>query len=276
MARHAQRRDDARPEQDRAPGRDRRRLRADRLLALQRALHAADLRRAAELVAPGCGTASTTARSRASSSRSRRSTSRRSRGNLPSAPALMGNTVALEAGVDARALAHFMMELFEEAGLPPGVINFVPGSGAEVGDAGARAPATSPASTSPAPPRCSRAVADDRRQHRALPQLSAHRRRDRRQGLRLRASLGRVAALVTALVRGAFEYQGQKCSAASRAYVPEVAVARGRERLATAVARSRWATPADFAQLHGRGDRRALVRTHRRLHRRGEEVDERE
>ena len=63
-------------------------------------------------------------------------------------------------------------------------------------------------------------VADGRREHHRLPRLPAAGRRDRRQGLRDRAPVGRPGVLTTALVRGAFEYQGQKCSAASRAYVP--------------------------------------------------------
>ena len=83
LARDAQRRHHARPVEDGARGRDRRRLRADRLLALQSALPGADLRRAAGLVARACGTSPTTARSRASCSRSRRSTSPRSAATSP-------------------------------------------------------------------------------------------------------------------------------------------------------------------------------------------------
>ena len=67
--------------------------------------------------------------------------------------------------------------------------------------------------------------------------------------------------LRTALVRGAFEYQGQKCSAASRAYVPAQRLGRG---CATSSSAQTEALPmgdvADFSQLHGRGHRRALVR----------------
>ena len=78
LARHGQRRHHARPVEDGLPGRDRLRLRADRLLALQPLLHAAALRRAAVVARPGSGTASSTGRSRGSSSPSRRSTSPRS------------------------------------------------------------------------------------------------------------------------------------------------------------------------------------------------------
>ena len=109
VARHAQRRDHARPVEDRLPGRDRLGLRADRLPAVQRALRRAAARRAADLVARACGTGSTTGRSRASSTRSRRSTSPRSPATCPRRPALHGQHGGLEAVADAavrRALHH--------------------------------------------------------------------------------------------------------------------------------------------------------------------------
>ena len=157
VARDAQRRDDARPVEDRAPGRDRRRLRADRLLALQRPVHA---------------------RGSTRSSRSRRQgvwnrmeyrplegfvfavtpfNFTAIGGNLPTAPALMGNTVIWKPASTACYSAHFLMQLLEEAGLPPGVINLVYGPARDDRRRRARAAATSPASTSPARPASSTA-----------------------------------------------------------------------------------------------------------------------
>ena len=124
-----ERRDDARPVEDRAPGRDRRRLRADRLLALQRRVHDADLRGAAASRRRASGTGSSTGRSRASSSRSRRSTSPRSAATSRPRPALMGNTVVWKPASTAAYSAHFVMQLLQEAGLPDGVINLVYGDG---------------------------------------------------------------------------------------------------------------------------------------------------
>ena len=112
-------------------------------------------------------------------------------GNLTSSPALMGNVVLWKPASTAMLSAYYLMRLFQEAGLPDGVINLVYGSGADDRRRGAREPATSPASTSPARPGLQRHVEDGRRQHRPLPQLPAHRRRDRRQGLHRRPPLRR-------------------------------------------------------------------------------------
>ena len=106
--------------------------------------------------------------------------------------------------------------------MPPGVINMLPGDGLDVSEVALAHPDlagihfTGSTADVPAP------VADRRREHRVVPLLPAHRRRDRRQGLRRRPPVSADPdVLRTALIRGAFEYQGQKCSAASRAYVAQ-------------------------------------------------------
>ena len=164
-------------------------------------------------------------------------------GNLPGSAALMGNTVVWKPASTAAYSAHFLMKLFEAAGLPPGVINLVYGSGAEIGD---------PALASPRPrrrplhrldTRLPVDVEDDRLEHRELPQLSAHRRRDRWKGLHRRAPVRRR--------RG-----GRDGDRARQLRVPgtevlrRVARVRALESLArdpgasrrTRCARSRWAT----------------------------------
>ena len=112
-------------------------------------------------------------------------------GNLPTAPALMGNTVVWKPSPTQQFAAHFLMRLLEEAGLPPGVINLVTGDGIPVSEVAladrdlAGIHFTGSTAGLPAP------VADGRGEHRELPRLPADRRRDRRQGLRRRARLGR-------------------------------------------------------------------------------------
>ena len=141
-------------------------------------------------------------------------------GNLPTAPALMGNTVVWKPAPTQQFAAHFLMALLAEAGLPPGVINMVTGDGIAVSDVvlGSRDLAGIHFTGSTRVfQHLWRTVGDRIDSYRTYPRLVgetggkdfvfAHPSAD-------------CAALVTALVRGAFEYQGQKCSAASRAYIP--------------------------------------------------------
>ena len=141
-------------------------------------------------------------------------------GNLPTAPALMGNTVIWKPAPTQQLAASLTMELLEEAGLPPGVINMLPGHGID----GLRGRAR--------PPRPGRHPLHrlDARSSTTCGRPSA---RTSRPTAPTRGSSARPAARTsssptrradpdvvrTALIRGAFEYQGQKCSAASRAYV---------------------------------------------------------
>ena len=113
-------------------------------------------------------------------------------GNLTSSPALMGNVVLWKPASTAMLSAYYLMRLFQEAGLPDGVINLVYGSGADDRRRRAREPRTSPGSTSPARPRVFNGMWQTvGAGHGALPQLPAHRRRDRRQGLHRRPPVRR-------------------------------------------------------------------------------------
>ena len=101
------------------------------------------------------------------------------------------------------------MDLLEEAGLPPGVINMLPGDGREISEVVLAAPGPGRHPLHRLHPGVPAAVADGRREHRRLPVLPAARRRDRRQGLRRRPPLAPTSTCcATALVRGAFEYSG--------------------------------------------------------------------
>ena len=275
VARDAQRRDDARPVEDRAPGRDRRRLRADRLLALQRRVHDADLRRAAGLRRPASGTAWSTGRSRASSSRSRRSTSPSIGGNLPTAPALMGNTVVWKPASTA-AYSALLPDEAARGGRPAAGRDQLRLRRRRARSATPRSrTATSPASTSPARPPSSTTMwkTIGRTSLRRLPQLSAHRRRDRRQGLHRRAPVRR---------RG----RARDGDRPRRVRVPGAEVLGRVARLrAVAVARAaraarrggrdaaRWATSRDFSNFMGAVIDERLVRDAARGDRGGEGVD---
>ena len=108
-------------------------------------------------------------------------------GNLPTSAALMGNTVVWKPASTAAVSAHFLMKLFEEAGLPPGVINLVYGSGAAVGDPALASEHLAGHPLHRLDPVFQGMWKTVGENIAALPQLPAHRRRDRRQGLHRRA-----------------------------------------------------------------------------------------
>ncbi|GAA3032226.1 L-glutamate gamma-semialdehyde dehydrogenase [Streptosporangium longisporum] len=141
-------------------------------------------------------------------------------GNLPSAPALMGNVVVWKPSPTQQFAAHFTMRLLEEAGLPPGVINMVTGNGQAVSEVATVHPDLAgihfTGSTATFQHLWS-TVGANITSYRSYPRLVGE---TGGKDFVLAHPSADPAVLVTALVRGAFEYQGQKCSAASRAYVP--------------------------------------------------------
>ncbi|MFN2537218.1 MAG: aldehyde dehydrogenase family protein, partial [Mycobacteriales bacterium] len=140
-------------------------------------------------------------------------------GNLPLAPALMGNTVIWKPSPTQQLAAHFTMRLLEAAGLPPGVINMVTGFGAASGVAlehPSLAGIHFTGSTATFQ-HLWQQVGHNIARYRSYPRLVGE---TGGKDFVLAHASADVAALEVALVRGAFEYQGQKCSAASRAYVP--------------------------------------------------------
>ncbi|HEU4631137.1 MAG TPA: L-glutamate gamma-semialdehyde dehydrogenase, partial [Gemmatimonadaceae bacterium] len=174
-------------------------------------------------------------------------------GNLPTAPALMGNTVLWKPAATAMLSAHYLMQLLQEAGLPPGVINFLPGdpvtiSNVVLGDrdlagvhfTGSTAVFNSMWAT------IGRSIAEGR--YRSYPRIvgetggkdfiAAHPSADRE-------------ALAVAIVRGGFEYQGQKCSAASRVYVPRSAWPEVKERAVEMMKSIRVGDVRDFRNFMG-------------------------
>ncbi|MFD6796021.1 MULTISPECIES: L-glutamate gamma-semialdehyde dehydrogenase [Prauserella salsuginis group] len=141
-------------------------------------------------------------------------------GNLPSAPALMGNTVVWKPTPTQQLAAHYTMRAFEEAGLPPGVINLVTGDGQAVSDVAltdagfAGLHFTGSTATFK---KLWRTIGDNLDSYGCYPRIVGETGGKDFIVAHPSADSDKVAA---ALVRGAFEYQGQKCSAASRAYLP--------------------------------------------------------
>src|SRR5258707_7733230 len=170
---------------------------------------------------------------------------------LPTAPALMGNTVVFKPATQTLLASHFLMEILNEAGLPPGVINMVSGSAAQVSDrvlnhrelAGIHFTGSTEVFQG-----MWRTVGQNVDYYRTFPRLVgetggkdfvvAHESAD-------------SDALRTALIRGAFEYQGQKCSAASRAYIPQSMWKRLRSEMADEVEAIPQGDVADFRNFMG-------------------------
>ena len=140
-------------------------------------------------------------------------------GNLPTAPALMGNTVLWKPSVTQQFSAHFLMRLLEEAGMPPGVINMLPGHGAAVSEAALVHPDLAGIHFTGSTPTFQslwRSVGDNISTYKGYPRIVGE--TGGKDFVVAHASAD-PDVVRTALTRGAFEYQGQKCSAASRAYV---------------------------------------------------------
>jgi 1-pyrroline-5-carboxylate dehydrogenase len=141
-------------------------------------------------------------------------------GNLPTAPALMGNVVVWKPSPTQQLAAHYVMRVLEAAGLPPGVINLVTGDGAAVSRVALSHPALAGihfTGSTATFQHLWRTVGANIETFRDYPRLVGE------TGGKDFVIVHPSAApdsIVTALVRGAYEYQGQKCSAASRAYIP--------------------------------------------------------
>src|SRR3954462_7045328 len=185
-------------------------------------------------------------------------------GNLPAAPALTGNTVIWKPSPTQQLAAHFTMRLFEAAGLPPGVINMVTGDGLAVSEVALTdrdlAGIHFTGSTATFRHLWGEVGAHIDR-YRSYPRLVGE---TGGKDVVIAPGSGGVAALHTALVRGAYEYQGQKCSAASRAYIPRSIWEGGlRDRLAATVASIQYGDITDPSLFCGAVIDRPAVATDR-------------
>ncbi|GLH69485.1 1-pyrroline-5-carboxylate dehydrogenase [Geothrix rubra] len=172
-------------------------------------------------------------------------------GNLPTAPALVGNTVVWKPASTALYSAHFLMKLWKEAGLPDGVINMVPGSGASIGNPVLASPQLAgihfTGSTSVFNGMW-RTVGQNLESYKGYPRLVGE--TGGKDFIVAHPSADPVA-LTVAIVRGAFEYQGQKCSAASRAYVPSNLWPKVKEMLVPMVEGIKMGDIQDFSNFMG-------------------------
>jgi 1-pyrroline-5-carboxylate dehydrogenase len=171
--------------------------------------------------------------------------------NLPTAPALMGNTVVWKPASTAVFSAWQILKLLEAAGLPPGVVNFVPGPGRTVGDPALASPDLAGlhfTGSTGVFRGMWRAIGENLGRYRGYPRVVGE--TGGKDFVFVHPSAD-VDAAAVALVRGAFEYQGQKCSAASRAYVPEGLWPQLRERLLGMTAEIKVGEVEDFTTFMG-------------------------
>ena len=182
-------------------------------------------------------------------------------GNLPTAPALMGVPVVWKPSPTQGLAAHLTMRLLEEAGLPPGVINLVTGDGAAVSEVALVDPRLAGVHFTGSTPtfrRLWRTVAERLDRYRDYPRLVGE---TGGKDFVVAHSSADVDALLVGLLRGAYEYQGQKCSAASRAFVPASLWPDLRDGLVDAVREITMGNPMDFSVFMGAViDRRAFER----------------
>ena len=167
-------------------------------------------------------------------------------GNLPTAPALMGNTVIWKPAATAMLSAHYLMELLTEAGLPPGVINFLPGDPVAISEvalahrdlAGVHFTGSTGVFNS-----MWETIGTNMGRYRSYPRIVGE---TGGKDFIVAHPSADVDALAVAIVRGGYEYQGQKCSAASRVYVPESLWPQVRERVVGMIDTIRMGDTRDF------------------------------
>ncbi|PIE65246.1 MAG: 1-pyrroline-5-carboxylate dehydrogenase [Desulfobacterales bacterium] len=172
-------------------------------------------------------------------------------GNLPTAPALMGNTVVWKPASSLVYTPYLIMRILEEAGLPPGVINFIPGSGAEIGDnvlASEHLAGIHFTGSTRVFQGMWRRIGENISTYRSYPRIVGE--TGGKDFIFVHKS-SQVQQVATAIVRGAFEYQGQKCSAASRAYIPKSLWPEIEKELRKQIATIRMGDPRDFTNFAG-------------------------
>jgi len=172
-------------------------------------------------------------------------------GNLSTSPALMGNTVLWKPASTAVLSSYYLMELFREAGLPDGVVNFLPGSGGAIGGPVMDLPTLAgihfTGSTEVFQNMWS-TVGTNIKNYKVYPRIVGETGGKNYVFAHPSADLD---ALVANTLRGAFEYQGQKCSAASRAYIPQSLWSEFKERYVAEVATIKMGDVRDYKTFMG-------------------------
>ena len=172
-------------------------------------------------------------------------------GNLPTAPALMGNSVIWKPASSAVLSAYYIMRLLESAGLPPGVINFLPGDAVEISDILLDSPALAGihfTGSTPVFQSMWKKVGDTIGRYTNYPRLVGE--TGGKDFIVAHASAD-PQELAVAIARGSFEYQGQKCSASSRVYVPQSLWPGVRDRVVAMMREMKMGDPRDFRTFVG-------------------------
>jgi 1-pyrroline-5-carboxylate dehydrogenase len=170
-------------------------------------------------------------------------------GNLPSSVALMGNTVVWKPASSAMLSAYYVMRLFEAAGMPPGVVNFVPGNAGAITDALLASPDLAGihfTGSTEVFQSMWKTVGTNIASYKAYPRLVGE--TGGKDFIVAHASADPQEVAV-AIVRGGFEYQGQKCSAASRAYIPQSLWPEVRDRAVEMMRAIKMGDPRDFSNF---------------------------
>jgi 1-pyrroline-5-carboxylate dehydrogenase len=172
-------------------------------------------------------------------------------GNLPTAPALMGNTVIWKPSPTQQLAASLTMELLEEAGMPPGVINMLPGDGLEVSKVALASPDLAGihfTGSTPTFQHLWREVGNNIENYRSYPRIVGE---TGGKDFIVAHPSADPAVVRTAMIRGAFEFQGQKCSAASRAYVARSVWKKLKDSFLSEIETIKIGDPTDFSNFMG-------------------------
>ena len=170
-------------------------------------------------------------------------------GNLPTAPVIVGNVSLWKPASSAVYVAYFLMKLWEEAGLPAGVINFIPGSGGEVGDPVLASPDLAGihfTGSTAVFQGMWKTIGENINKAKYYPRIVGE---TGGKDFIFAHNTADIDALVVGAIRGAFEYQGQKCSAASRMYIPKSRWSEFKEKYAVEVSKIKIGNPEDFTNF---------------------------
>lgn len=170
-------------------------------------------------------------------------------GNLATAPAIMGNTVLLKPASSCVYTPYLIMQILKEAGLPDGVINYIPGRGSMVGKVCLDHPDLGGihfTGSTGVFHQMWETVGNNIAKYKSYPRIVGE---TGGKDFVFAHSSANVKKVVTAIIRGAFEFQGQKCSAASRGYIPKSLWPQVREGLETDIARIKIGPVTDFSNF---------------------------
>jgi len=172
-------------------------------------------------------------------------------GNLPTAPALMGNTVLWKPSSTAMLSAHYVMQILTEAGLPPGVINFLPGDPVAISNAALSHPHFAGLHFTGSTTVFNmmwKQIGSNMSNYRTYPRIVGE---TGGKDFIVAHPSADVEALAVAIIRGGFEYQGQKCSAASRVYIPKSLWGEVRDRMVAMMKEISVGDVRDFRNFMG-------------------------